>query len=132
MKLSIRFYLDKSKINKRGQSSIKCRITYNKIRKEFSTGIFINPKHWNSKQQYVEPPEPDAELINTQLSLIKTKLSQAFLMLQVKEDSFTVEDIYLLYKGEKTQKEQGVLEEFKRYLQSLKSSLELIYNEEPG
>ncbi|WP_339328759.1 hypothetical protein [Aestuariivivens sediminicola] len=44
MKLSIRFYLDKSKINKRGQSSIKCRITYNKIRKEFSTGCVASAK----------------------------------------------------------------------------------------
>ena len=68
MKLSIRFYSDISKLNKQRISPVKCRITYLKKRKEFSTGLFINPKHWSSKQQYVEPTESDAELINTQLA----------------------------------------------------------------
>ncbi|MEC3906211.1 phage integrase SAM-like domain and Arm DNA-binding domain-containing protein [Tamlana sp. 2201CG12-4] len=119
MKLNILFLVRKTKLNKKGMCPIRCRITYNKQRHQFSTGQFINPSNWNSKQQLVKPPEPDTELINTQLSLIKTKLSQAFLMLQVKEESFTVEDIYLQYKGEKTQKEQGTLESFKSYLESL-------------
>ncbi|TWO31515.1 site-specific integrase [Seonamhaeicola sediminis] len=119
-KLNIRFVISSSRIRKDKRASLMCRLTYLKKRKQFATGKFINPDHWNSKQQLVKPPEPDAELINTQLSLIKTKLSQAFLMLQVKEESFTVEDIYLQYKGEKAQKEQGTLEAFKRYLESLK------------
>ncbi|WP_248724523.1 site-specific integrase [Seonamhaeicola sp. ML3] len=121
MKINILFILkNKSKTNSKQKCSIACRITLNKKRKEFATGQFINPKNWNPKQQLVKPSEPDEKLINTQLSLIKTKINRAFLMLQVKEESFTVEDIYLQYKGEKTQKEQGTLEAFKRYLESLK------------
>ncbi|WP_317131960.1 site-specific integrase [Seonamhaeicola marinus] len=120
MKLNILFLVRKTKLNKKGLCPIRCRITYDKQRHQFSSGQFINPDNWNSKQQLVKPLEPDAKLINTQLSLIKTKLSQAFLMLQVKQESFAVEDIYLQYKGEKTQKEQGTLEAFKRYLESLK------------
>ncbi len=125
MKLSIRFYLDKSKLNRKGKSAIKCRITFNKKRKEFSTGLFINPKNWNSKQQLVKPPEPDSDIKNTQLSLIKTKLSQAFLMLQIKEESFTVNDIYKLYKGEKTAKEYNTIEFFERYLNRLKKLINI-------
>ena len=53
MKLSIRFYSDISKLNKQDKSPVKCRITFNKKRREFSTGLFINPKNWNSKQQQV-------------------------------------------------------------------------------
>ena len=59
-----------AKTNSKGMCPIRCRVTYKKVRKDFSTGKFINPKNWNSKQQLVEPPEPDAELINTQLNLI--------------------------------------------------------------
>lgn len=121
MKLHILFYLYKTKTNKIGRCAVRCRITYNLTRKEFSTGQFINPKNWNSKQQLVEPPEPDAELINTQLSLIKTKINRAFLMLQVNETDFTVEDIYMAYKGEKTQKQYNVIEFFERYLKRLKT-----------
>ena len=84
MNTLITFLLYKSKTNSKGQCPIRCRITFNKKRKEFSTGLFINPEQWNSKQQLVEPPEPDREYINTQLSLIRNNLHQAFLFLQVK------------------------------------------------
>ncbi len=75
-----------------------------KKRKEFAFGQSINPLLWNSKQQLVEPLELDTRLINTQLSLIRTKLNQAFLFLQVKGTDFTVDDIYKQYKGETLKK----------------------------
>ena len=77
-KINILIYLYKNKPNKRGECSLRCRITYNKRRKQFSTGLFINSKYWNSKQQKVEPPNKENDLINTQLSLIKNNIHQAF------------------------------------------------------
>ncbi|MDG1715905.1 site-specific integrase [Lacinutrix sp.] len=110
MKLNILFLLYKAKTNSKGKCPIKCRITFNKTRKEFSTGLFIKPEHWNSKTQFVEPPEPDEESLNTQLSLIKTKLSQAFLFLQVRGTDFDVDDVLNKYKGETPKTDYGVLE----------------------
>jgi len=110
MKLSIRFYIDNSKINKQGKSTLKSRLTFRKQRKEFSTGQFINPNNWQSKQQLVKPPEPDAEIINSQLSLIRTKLNQAFLFLQVRDIDFTVNNISKQYKGETNKKDFCVME----------------------
>ena len=109
LKLNILFYLNK-RANANYKSVIFCRLTYLKQRKQFSTGIFIKQSNWYSKQQLVEPPEPDAELINTQLSLIRTKLNQAFLFLQVNELNFDVHDIYQQYKGKPLKKERGVME----------------------
>ncbi len=108
--------LYKAKTNSKGICPIRCRITFRKQRKEFSTGIFINPSNWNSKQQLVEPPEPDAELTNTQLSLIRTKLNQAFLFLQVNEVEFDVNDIYSQYIGKPLKKDYGVVEVYNLYL----------------
>lgn len=121
MKLNILFIVSKTKLNKKGKCPIRCRLTYNKTRNHFSTGQFVNPKHWDGKQQLVKPPEPDSDYINNQLSLIKTKINKAFLLLQVKEISFTVDDIYRLYKGEKLTKEYNVVEYFERYLKQLKT-----------
>ena len=104
-KLNIRFSVAFNRINPKGNTAIGCRLTYLKKRKQFSTGLFINPNNWNSKQQLVKPPEPDSDYINSQLSLIKTKINRAFLLLQVQENRFSVEDIYSLYKGEKIAKE---------------------------
>jgi len=110
MKLNLLIYAVKSRIDSAGKHPLKIRLTYSKKRKEFTVGISVESRNWNSKRQKVEPPEPDAELINTQLSLIKTKLSQAFLFLQVKGGEFDVHDIYKQYKGETPKKEIGVME----------------------
>lgn len=56
MKLNVLFLLYKSKTNASGKCPIRCRITYNKKRKEFSTGLFVVPANCNSKQQGVKPP----------------------------------------------------------------------------
>lgn len=64
MKTTILFQLYKAKTNFKGSCPIRCRITFNKKRKEFSTGLSINPDYWNSKQQLVEPPESDEIYIN--------------------------------------------------------------------
>jgi len=117
MKITIRFYIDKTKTNKTGNCPINCRITYNKNRKEFSTGLFVNPDFWDSQHQLTEPPN---DYINTQLSLIKSKINKAFLLLQIQESSFTTDDIYMLFKGNKIAREHNVLEVFESYLNMLK------------
>ena len=115
-KINILFVISTSRLRKDKRASLMCRLTYNKNRKTFSTGQFINPENWDSKKQLIKPPEPNADILNSQLSLIKTKINRAFLMLQVKEGSFFVEDVYSLYKGEKRTKEYNTIEFFNRYL----------------
>ncbi len=109
MKLNILFIANKCKTNSTGKCTLLCRITYRKSRKSFSTSLVVNPSNWNSKQQLVKPHEPDENYINTQLSLIRQNLNQAFLFLQVKGTSFTVVDIYQQYKGEAPKDELGVI-----------------------
>jgi integrase/recombinase XerD len=113
--LKILIIISTSRINKKGLAPLICRVTYKNKRKQFSTGIFINPKNWNSSKQIAEPPNKDTKIINTQLSLIKQNVSQAFLLLQVKNNEFDVEDIYLQFKGEKTTKTTTLLEAFKAH-----------------
>jgi hypothetical protein len=51
IKIYIRFFLKLKQINKKEQTAIQCRITFNKKRKDFATGLFVNPNYWNSKKQ---------------------------------------------------------------------------------
>ncbi len=119
-RLMILFFLQKNRINKQNKCPIRCRVTYNKDRKEFSTGFFINPNYWKSKEQIAKPPNKDNNFINTQLSLIKQQINQAFLFLQVNEKKFDVEDIYLKYNGKTIKREYGVLEYYKEFLENHK------------
>ncbi len=120
MKFSILFLLYRSKTNTKGLCPIRCRITYNKKRKEFSTGIFINPNSWYSKKQCVKEDDEHSKIINRKLSLISQKLHQAFLFLEVNLTKFTVSDVYKKYKGETPKKEFGVVEVFDIYIKRLK------------
>lgn len=113
--LKILFLISATRINKMGLVPVICRITYQGYRKNFATGLFINPKHWDSKHQKTKPPNEENTFINTQLSLIKNEINQAFLYLQVNEENFDVEDIYLQYKGKTPKRNQTVLQVFKEH-----------------
>tara|TARA_R110002051_G_scaffold319005_1_gene402281 strand:+ start:216 stop:1400 length:1185 start_codon:yes stop_codon:yes gene_type:complete len=108
-KLSVLFVLQKIKMNKKGQCPIKCRITFLKSRKEFSTGIFINPNYWDSGKQKAIPPNKENTILNNKLSLIHQQIDKAFLMLQILPNDFDVDDIYRKYKGEDSKEEITIL-----------------------
>ncbi len=108
--LYIRFNLKPYDMNQKGLAPIRCRLTYNKKRKDFSTGISVNPDYWDPKKQRLLDQSDQEETINMQLSLIKNKLSKAFLMLQIKEEPLSVNDIYNLYQGKTLEKDMGILE----------------------
>jgi integrase/recombinase XerD len=108
-KLSILFLLQKVRINKQGKCPIRCRVTYLKTRKIFSTGLFINPNYWDSGKQKASPPSTDNSTLNNKLSLIYHQIDKAFLMLQILPNDFDVDDIYRKYKGEDSKEEITIL-----------------------
>ena len=127
--IKILFVLDKIKANRLGLAPLRCRITYLGERKPFATGLFVNPKHWDSKSQLAKPPNEDNNFINAELSLIKNKINQAFLFLQVQGVEFDVQDIYKQYKGESTQKQVGIVEFYSSYLERLKKMISKDFKE---
>ncbi len=112
-KLNILFVISKSRKRKDGKAPLFCRLTFQEKRKQFATGLFVNPEHWDNRKQHVKPPGEESKFINSQLSLVKQKMNQAFLLLQVREGYYTVEDIYLQYKGENITAEKTLMEVFK-------------------
>lgn len=128
--IKILYLLARSRINQQGTCPIRCRITSDYERKEFSTGIFISPNFWDAKKQLAKPPSEENKQINTELSLITNKINQAFLFLKVKEEPFSVHDIYSQYKGVTLEKEFGIVEYFKLYLERLKKLVGIEIKEE--
>lgn len=99
-KLNILFVISKHRTNKLGIAPIACRLTYKDKRKQFATGLFITPKHWQNTKQRAYPLTEENNFINSQLSLIKSKINQAFLFLELQKRNFTSDEIYKQYKGE--------------------------------
>ena len=128
-KLAILFVLQKIKINKKGQCPIKCRITFKKTRKEFSTGIFINPDDWDSGKQKASPPSTENTILNNKLSLIRQQIDKAFLFLQISSKSFDVDDIYRKYKGEDSKEEITILGAYDLHNEKTKKLIGIDFNE---
>lgn len=125
-KLSILFVLDKAHTNKiKGIAPLRCRLTYFGKRKVFSTGLFLNPKQWDCHNQLAKPPSEDNSNINNQLSLIKSKINQAFLYLQVNNSEFNLEDLLNQYKGVPLKKDFEVLEVYFLYLKRIKKLIDI-------
>lgn len=114
--MKILFYIRRAKKNANNLCPLTCRITYEFQRKEFSTGIFMNPDYWNASQQKAHPPNKVNKQINTQLSLIKQDINQAFLFLQVQDKNFDVEDIYSHYKGEDIKEDKSIMDIFNLHI----------------
>jgi integrase/recombinase XerD len=108
-KLTVLFFLQRNRIYKIGKCPIRCRITFNKTRKEFSTGIFVNPDYWDGSKQKALPPSNENTILNNKLSLIYQQIDKAFLMLQILPNDFDVDDVYRKYKGEDSKEEITIL-----------------------
>ncbi|WP_224487848.1 site-specific integrase [Robertkochia flava] len=109
--LNILFFIQPSRINKKGQSPIYCRITYQGSRKQFSTGKFIESLSWNAKKQLTA-----SKAINSNLAIIRQQLDRHFLSLSVREESFTVQDIIDRYFYKETKHEETLIAYFEKYL----------------
>ncbi len=109
-KLHIRFIIRTGDLNQSRHVPIRCRITYNKDRKDFSTGISVNPLQWDPIRRRLNDPSDQEEITNMQLSLIENQINKAFLMLQIREDPFTVQDIFNTYSGKTMKKDMGIID----------------------
>lgn len=128
MKLTILFLLRRNRTNIKGLSPLECRITLDKKRKPFATGLFINPENWNALKQKAFPDTIDHNQINTQLSLIKQEINRAFLLVKVQQDQFDVEDIYLKYKGEDIKTEKTLLEVYTLHNERMEKLIGIEYS----
>ena len=128
-KLSILFVLQKVKTNKKGLCPLRCRLTYLKRRKEFSTGMFIDPDTWSNSVQKAKPPSTENTLLNNKLSLIHQQIDKAFLMLQILQNDFDVDDIYRKYKGEDSKEEISILGAYDLHNEKTKKLIGIDFNE---
>jgi len=128
-KLAVLFFLQRNRTNKMGKCPIRCRITFLKTRKEFSTGIFIIPDDWDSGKQKASPPSTENTLLNNKLSLIHQQIDKAFLMLQILPNDFDVDDIYRKYKGEDSKEEITILGAYDLHNDKTKKLIGIDFNQ---
>jgi integrase/recombinase XerD len=108
-KIRVLFVIANNRIKKNNKAPIYCRVTYNKCRKQFATGVFVKPEYWDNIRQKILPESRENSLLNNSLSLTSHQINEAFLMLQILPNDFDVDDIYRKYKGEDSKEEITIL-----------------------
>ena len=114
--LSILFVIKLNKKNKKGMCPLNVRITYLKKRKEISSGIMVNPAHWDAKLQMVISKSFSEEQLNQQLEIQIAAIRKSYLKLKLSGGEFNVEDIFTSYLGKPVIKDYGLIQYFKEYL----------------
>lgn len=82
-KTTILFVISLTKINQKGLCPLNCRITLNKGRKQFATGLFVKPVYWDNKLQEVNSQDSNCKFINAKIKQIQTKINNIVLVFQL-------------------------------------------------
>ncbi len=117
--MAILFVIKRNKQNKKGLCPLNVRLTYQKKRKEFASGLFVNPEYWNAKGQVVLPKAVEADFLNNSLLQIRQKLNNSFLSLSLSGDIYSVNDIYDRYADKVAKKEDSVVSYFRQFLDKM-------------
>ena len=119
-KTTILFVISPTKINQKGLCPLNCRITFNKERKQFSTGLFVNPLYWENKLQKVSELDNNSKLINAKIEQILNKINKIALVFQLQSENYSLDDIYNKYQGKEIKKKENILSYYKQYLSKIK------------
>lgn len=112
--MKILFLIQRSKINKRGFVPIMCRLTHKKQRKEFSTGIMVRPKDWIGSERKLKSSSGN-DIKNSELEIIHQQIHKAYLLLEVRDIPFDLEDVLKIYRGETLNQDLGVIQAYVKH-----------------
>ena len=115
-KITILFVININKTNQKGLCPVSCRITLNTTRKQFSTGLFINPNYWVSRLQKVTTQEANYKYINAQLERIQVTIYNIALVFQLQGIPWKLDNIFNEYQGIPIKKEEFILSCYRKYV----------------
>ena len=93
------FILLVNRCNSRGVAPVFCRLSIGKLRKTFSTGIFIQPGQWSKLSQRVLGSAPEDRLINKRLSDLETQFARIEKQLYDEGKTPSIEAVYARFSG---------------------------------
>ena len=120
--MKILFWIEKRRLNSRGEASIILRITHHGKRVNTSTGVKVKPESWYAKKQRVKGSNDLANSINELLSAQRSKCLNVLGKLIQEGKAFSSSDVAMLIKG-KEKPEIGWLKLFDRHISHLEARI---------
>ena len=88
-KLSILFYLRKSKTSSDGKSPVYARVTIDGLKDEVSTGCKVHSKSWDNEAKTVSSTDRNCKTINKKIAQLKVDMERHFDLMQAKHQVAT-------------------------------------------
>src|SRR5690606_20750904 len=111
----LRFYLKKSKINKKGLTPVIMRVTLERKRSEINIGRTVEPDKWNAKSEKMLGRSLEANELNDYIDLMRKKARDIQKGFVEKSETITLEKFVRKFKGEEKDNSKMVLEVFKEH-----------------
>lgn len=115
------FFIKKNEPKKNGHSTIMIRITFNKERVQFSSGLDVKPAIWDQKAEKVIGKKQLANQINNRLDMIRTKLFTSYLDASNKGRDLSAQYIKNTFLGIDNYRELMLVYQFKKQLKFFKT-----------
>ena len=120
-KITVLFYLRKSKVNNLGQMPIYQRITINRQRLDISSGFFIQEEKWSKETNKIKGNTEEARTINGQLEMMKAMVYETEKKLFMNQVQINFENFKNEYQGKKERERMlvPIFEEHNRKIKEL-------------
>ncbi|MBW4359372.1 site-specific integrase [Flavobacterium taihuense] len=120
-RITVLFYLRKSKVNAQGQMPIYQRITIDGQRFDISTGLYIEEVKWSSEASKMKGNTEEARLTNGRLEIMRAKVYETEKKLFMSEVEITLESFKNEYQGKKARQRllMPIFEEHNRKMKEL-------------
>lgn len=125
--MKVLFWLEKHRLNKRGEAALKLRITYHSQRLNIATGIRLKPTQWDAQKQKAKGSSELSQNINELIATQRSKCISSFNELIKSDVAFSTHDLVLLIKREE-KPEIGWLELFDKHLKHMQSRVGVDYS----
>lgn len=122
--MKILFWLEKRRVNARGEAPLMLRITHHGKRLNTSTGIRVKPEQWDAKKQRVRG---SSQSINETLSIQKERCISSLGKLIKEGKPFSTTDIANTIRGQE-KPEIGWLELFDQHLKHMQARVGVDYS----
>jgi site-specific recombinase XerD len=127
--MHILFFQRASLVNYEDVAYIYCRITINKKRAQFATGLKCPPRMWNAVLKRIDKKWPDSKEANKELIKIESKLLELYQKMTIGEKEVSAQSLVDRYLGKSTDG-KTILEVFRQHNLKMKSLIDIEYSKD--
>ena len=109
------FYIQRTRVTRKGQASILLRVTVNGTRATCSTQLRVDPNVWNPTAERAKGRNRLVSELNMHLDAIKAKISQIHRQLEIDDKEFDAQTVINIFQGKEDKTKVMLIELYQEH-----------------